>query len=339
MIEFGRGAAHELDRLAKLGRRGLADGARELGARQPANLPDVRQPAAVAVLIEMSAVVAQIVDAAKLASHADRPRERRAGDVEHGLDVVQQLDRRTAVAIELVDEADDRRRAQSTDFHELDRPRLDALRGIDDHERAVDRCQRAIRVLGEILVTRRVEQIDQRVAVRKLHDGRRDRDAALLLEAHPIRRRVPGRFAALDGTRHLDRAAEQQQLLGQRGLARVGVRNDRERSPFQVLVHGEALRKSARGVLQSRGQDHGVFAAILGLVVSRANADLLEPDGGVQTQRDRVRRPHLEKHLVGARVGSLSASRRSTGAGHSPNAARSGARKDSRDAPRRRRPT
>src|SRR3546814_15632260 len=35
-------------------------------------------------------------------------------------------------------------------------------------------------------------------------------------------------LARLDRTGHLDRAAEQQQLLGERGLARVRVRNDRE---------------------------------------------------------------------------------------------------------------
>ena len=33
-------------------------------------------------------------------------------------------------------------------------------------------------------------------------------------------------LAALDGARDLDRAREQQQLFGQRGLARVGVGND-----------------------------------------------------------------------------------------------------------------
>ena len=36
-------------------------------------------------------------------------------------------------------------------------------------------------------------------------------------------------FLGLDRAGHLDRAAEQQQLFGQRGLACVGVRDDRER--------------------------------------------------------------------------------------------------------------
>ena len=50
------------------------------------------------------------------------------------------------------------------------------------------------------------------------------------------------RLAPLDGTRHLDGTAEQQQLFGQRGLARVGVGDDGEGAPpgdlFLQLRHG-----------------------------------------------------------------------------------------------------
>src|SRR4051812_6504734 len=54
-------------------------------------------------------------------------------------------------------------------------------------------------------------------------------------------------LAALDAARHLDRAAEQQQLLGQRGLAGVRMRDDGERAPalcFFGLVHGELANKT-----------------------------------------------------------------------------------------------
>jgi hypothetical protein len=246
VIELRRRTADELDGLTKLGGGPFADRGRELRAAEPADLPYLGQPTTVAALIEMRAVVTQIVDAAKLAAHADRPSERSTANIEHALDVVEQLYAQPTVAVELVDEADDRGSPQPAHVHELDRPRFDALRGIDDHQRAIDRRQRPIRILGEIFVTRRVEQVDQRLAVRKLHDRRRDRYAALLLEAHPVGRCVPGRLAPLHGARHLNRPAEQQQLLGQRGLTRVGVRNDRERSPFQVLVHSGSVVESQR---------------------------------------------------------------------------------------------
>ena len=242
MLERRRRAAHELELLAQSRDAVGADRLGELRAAQALHAAHVREPAPVATLIKERAVLGEVIDAAKRTPHPDRPGHRHARDVEHALDVVEKLDRLTAVAVELVHEAHDRRRAQPADFHELDRARLDALRRVDDHQRAVHRGERAIGVLGKVFVTRRVEQIDQRAGVRKLHHRGGDRDAALLLEPHPIRRRVPARLAPLDRPRHLNRAAEQEQLLGQRGLARVGMRNDRKRPPFQVFVHRERDR-------------------------------------------------------------------------------------------------
>ena len=57
--------------------------------------------------------------------------------------------------------------------------------------------------------------------------------------------------ARLDGARHLDGAAEQQQLFGQRGLAGVGVRDDRKGTAFEVIggCHdGARLAASGEGV-------------------------------------------------------------------------------------------
>src|SRR5258705_8059169 len=77
-------------------------------------------------------------------------------------------------------------------------------------------------------MARRVEQVDDAVFVGKLHHGRRHGNAALLLQAHPVGGRVARGLAALHGARHLNGAAEQQELLGQGGLTRVGVRDDSE---------------------------------------------------------------------------------------------------------------
>ena len=64
------------------------------------------------------------------------------------------VQRLAALAVELVDEGDDRRVAQPADLHQLDRPLLDALGAVDDHQRRVDRGQRAVGVLREVLVAR-----------------------------------------------------------------------------------------------------------------------------------------------------------------------------------------
>jgi hypothetical protein len=63
--------------------------------------------------------------------------------------------------------------------------------GVEHHHRAVDRGQGAVGVLAEILVSRRVEQIESEPPVLEAHGRRGDRDAAV--DRHPIRAHPPPR--------------------------------------------------------------------------------------------------------------------------------------------------
>ncbi len=237
VIELRRRAAHELDVLAQARASRLSDCRHELGATEPVDPANFGQSAAVAALVQVGAVFDDMKDPAKLAPHADRPRDRHAGDLEHGFDIVEQVDGWAPFPIQLIDEADDRRRPQPADLHELDRSRLDALGRIDDHESAVDGCQSSVGIFGKVLVSRCIEQVDERAAVGKLHDRGRDGNAALLLEPHPVRCRMPRGLTPFDRARHLDSPAEQQEFFRQRGFAGVRMRNDRERSPLEILAH------------------------------------------------------------------------------------------------------
>ena len=60
---------------------------------------------------------------------------------------------------------------------------------------------------------------------------RGDRDATLALHVHPVGHGVALGLAAAHGAGQLDGAGVEQQLLGERRLAGVGVRDDRERPP------------------------------------------------------------------------------------------------------------
>ena len=102
------------------------------------------------------------------------------------------------------------------------------LTRVDHHHRRIDRGQRAIGVFGEVLVARRVEQVDHAVAVGKLHHRAGHRDAALLFQFHPVGGGVAAGLARPHFARHLDGAAEPQQLFGERGLAGIRVGNDGE---------------------------------------------------------------------------------------------------------------
>ena len=86
-------------------------------------------------------------------------------------------------------------------------------------------------------MARGVEQVDDVVPVAELHHRARHRDAALLLDLHPVGGGVPGGLAALHGAGHLDGAAEEKELLGERCLARVGVGDDGERAAVFNVAH------------------------------------------------------------------------------------------------------
>ena len=77
----------------------------------------------------------------------------------------------------------------------------------------------------------RIEQIEHEVVVLEGHHRGDHRDAALLLDRHPVGLGGAAVALRLDVTGELDGAAEQQELLGQRGLAGVGMRDDGEGAP------------------------------------------------------------------------------------------------------------
>ena len=173
-------------------------------------------------------VVEQVIHALEALAHADRPGHRRAFDLQHRLDLVQHFQRIAHFAIHLVDEGDDRRVAQTAHFEQLDGLGFHALGRVHHHHRGIHRSQHAIGILGEILVAGRVEQVDHAIVVGELHHRTGDRDAALLLDLQPVRSRMAAALARLYRACHLDRAAEQQQFFGERGLARIGMGDDRK---------------------------------------------------------------------------------------------------------------
>ena len=104
-------------------------------------------------------------------------------------------------------------------------------------------------------MARRVEQIHNMIAVGKLHHRGGHRDAALLLERHPVRGRMPARLTALDGTCELDSATVKQQFFSQRGFAGVRMRDDRKGTAFADVLRkiGHGTGRNSKGA-QSSGK-------------------------------------------------------------------------------------
>jgi hypothetical protein len=109
-----------------------------------------------------------------------------------------------------------------------ERLRLDALRGIDHQQRALAGRERAVHLVGEVDMPGRVDQVEDVVlavarAVVQPHGLRLDGDAALALDVHRVEHLLlAGHLARVEPAGELD------QPVGERRLAVVDMRDDRE---------------------------------------------------------------------------------------------------------------
>ena len=199
---------------------------------QPAHLHRRAILAADRALEQMHQLRLPVKDALELEAVADGPVHRERADAEHALQLIEQGERVFHGPVALVHEGEDRHAALAADLEQLARLRLDALGGINHHHHRIHRGQHAVGVLGEILVARRVEQVEAVAVVIELQHRGADGDAALLFQLHPVGRGGALVLARGDRAGELHRAAVKQELLRQRGLARVRMRDDGERAPF-----------------------------------------------------------------------------------------------------------
>ena len=241
-VEPGPGTGDDLDRIDELSLALCADDGRHLRVGRARHRDRSRpHPRTIAFVQEQRAGV-QVVHAAEVGPVPEGPGHRRDGHPEHALDLVHEGEGIATGLVQLVDEGQHRHTPGTADLEQLQRLRFDAFRRVDHHDHAVDRQERAVRVLAEVLVAGRVEQGDVVAAKLELDGGGADGDAALLFELHPVAGRMATRLAPADGARQLDRPGVQQQLLGQRRLAGVGMGDDGERaSACHFATHGVAV--------------------------------------------------------------------------------------------------
>ncbi len=185
------------------------------------------------------ALAADLGQAAQAVAALGRPPDGGGVQLQAGRDLVQQGHRILGFAVQLVDEGDDRDVAQAADLEQLQRLRLDALGGVQHHDGAVGGGQGAIGVFREVLVARRVQQVEHLAVVFERHDRGGDRNAPLLLDLHPVRARPAVLAARLDRPGRAHGAARQQDVLGQGRLTGVRVGDDGE-GPTAVGLLGES---------------------------------------------------------------------------------------------------
>jgi hypothetical protein len=117
-VEGRAGAADQLDVLAQLA-ISIGKSSSSFGVVEA--LDQLASPPALLARREAHQLVVQQVDRRRgRLAHAERPGDRRAVDLQHRLDLLEQLERLAHLAVELVDEGDDRRVAQAADLEQLD---------------------------------------------------------------------------------------------------------------------------------------------------------------------------------------------------------------------------
>ena len=229
-VELVAGAVQKLDVVHQVVVVLLADELLErIAAELGLDLADLLCGVGVAVALEGEhAAGLAVEDAAEVAARTDGPVHGVGVDAQNALDLLHELEGVARVVVELVHEGEDRDVAKRADLEELDGLGLDALCAVDDHDGGVGGHEGAVGVLREVLVARGVEDVHAVPVVLELQDRRRDGDAALLLDVHPVRDGMLGRALALDRAGSLDAAGIEQQLLGKCGLTGVRVADDRE---------------------------------------------------------------------------------------------------------------
>lgn len=190
---------------------------------------------------QVQTLAVYIVHALEAGADVDGPGQRAYAYLQFLFQLVKNLERVAALAVQLVDEDYDGRVAHTAHFHQAACLGLHALGHVHHDDDRIHRRQGAERILGKVLVARGVQDVDLIVAVVEAHHGGGHGDAALLLYLHPVGGGGLLYLVALYGSGHVDGASEQQQLFGQGRLAGVGVRDDGECAP-PLYFFGQFVR-------------------------------------------------------------------------------------------------
>ena len=177
-------------------------------------------------------IVHAVVHALEALARADRPVYRIGANAQLVLDILEQLVRVARLTVHLVDEREDGHAAHRANLEQLAGLCLDALGGVNDHHRRVSRHQRAVGVLGKVLMTRGIQNVDALALIAELQHRGRYRNTALLLDLHPVGNRMTAVFLALDHAGLLNGSAVEQKLLRNGGFTGVRVRNDCKCAPI-----------------------------------------------------------------------------------------------------------
>ena len=134
-------------------------------------------------------------------------------------------------AVDLVDDEDHRQLRLERLAQDEARLRQRPLARVDEQEHAVDHRQAALDLTAEVGMTRRVDDVDLRLAVAEGRVLGEDRDPLLPLEVHRVEHALVDVLVGAEG------AGLPEHRVDERGLAVVDVRDDRDVAEIGAAGH------------------------------------------------------------------------------------------------------
>ena len=162
---------------------------------------------------EQQLPVLPVVNTLEVLAAADGPVHGVGLDAQLPFHLVQQVEGVPGLPVHLVDEGENGDVAHGADLEQLPGLGLHALGAVNHHDGGVRSHKGTVGVLGEVLVTGGVQNVDAVALVLKLHDRAGDGDTTLLFNLHPVGGGGPGIFLALDHTGLGNGAAVQQEFF------------------------------------------------------------------------------------------------------------------------------
>ena len=235
-VELVRCAFHQFQFITQLLCQIFTNSSIEIRVVQPFNNAHFLNGVTFTALIEIRFIFIKMVNAFKQLAAANRPGDRRTTDFQLVFNFIEQFHRVADITVKFVHKGEDRRVAQTGNFHQLTGTIFNTFCSVDNHQAAVHRRQCTIGIFREVFVPRGVEQVNQAILIRELHHRSGNRDTTLLFHLHPVRLRVLVRATAFYCTGGLNGLSEQQHLLGNSGLTCVRVRNNGKSAALRHLL-------------------------------------------------------------------------------------------------------
>ena len=186
---------------------------------------------------EREILLVDVVHALERIAARDGECQRTYTNLQLALNLIQQIERVLARAVQLIDKYHYGGIAHTAYVHQLTSLRLDTLRSVNNDDNRIYGRQRTIGILGKILVTRGIEDVDFHILIVESHNRCSNRDTALALDFHKVGCGTLLNLIALYSTRNVDGTSKEEQLLGKSGLTGIGVCNNGKCSSFGYLVN------------------------------------------------------------------------------------------------------